>query len=191
MELSQRLAIYNMCKTTMRKTSWDKTGEFYLSDSDLEVYDIDSLKDKYYEQHQLPTGEKVSSCDALYIDEQTMYLIEFKNMTFENVMKGRIRGEVKEKLSASLLILTDILEIGISKTRENTNFILIYNDAKGRFAAELSRRVAPENNADKLKKYENIYYKQCLTLDSEEFQKSFVDEWELDEKRKKTEGVSS
>jgi len=181
MKLDQLSKHYDMCKTTLKETSKDEAASMYMTESQLEVYNFDHVKERYYQKYQLPKGEKISSCDALYLGDllkDEHYLIEFRNMNFENISKGRIRGEIKEKLSGSLLILTDIIQVGISQMRQTTNFLLVYNDQKGRISAEISKRVNSKSNDFNLRKYEHIYYKQCLILDKNEFQKQFVNQWE-------------
>jgi len=183
MNVNQLPPVYDDCKATLKETSKDDAGAYFVSDSHLEVYNFDEVKEKYYQEKQLPMGEMISSCDALYIHERhdnEIYLIEFRNMIFANLVKGRTRGEIKEKLSGSLLLLTDIIRLGISETREVANFLLVYNGSKGRFEAEALKRSNLKSNEFNLEKYENIYYKQCLILDKKEFQKRFVDQWEAD-----------
>ena len=175
MSINQLPLVYDKCRTTLEKTSEDDDGACLLS-SQLEVYNFDEVKKRFQQYHDFPGGKEVSSCDTLYIHEKKdveFYLVEFKNSPLSN-LQGK-KNIIREKLSGSLLILTDIRKIGISKTKNVAYFILVYKDAK-----DLKEKIANEVFLRKLsfEKYENIYYKQCLILSTKEFQKKFVDQWE-------------
>jgi hypothetical protein len=83
------------------------------------------VKDKYIEPLAVPETPK--SSDALYVaPDGEMYLIEFKN----GVMDMRKIFDVRLTIFDNLLMLTDIIHEGISYTRRNLNYILVYNEAK-------------------------------------------------------------
>ena len=185
MNNSMPLNLYDSCKKSLKETSKDdqsnKPNIHYVSESELEVYDFDDIKEKYYDINNLPKGKKpsdkvmVSSCDALYIQRGSdiKYLIEFKNQKLRDVKKRKIR----ENISESLLILTDIFEIGISDTREKLTFILVFKDSKELIEnVERSRGESDKSDFD-LKKYK-IYFKECIVCESKAFQEEFANEWE-------------
>ena len=176
--------LYDNCKTTLKETSKDSTNKDYISFSTIEAYKFEAVRDAYCDDNKLIPKEEVNACDALYIDEKQnneVYLIEFKNSPL--LTSNINHTEIKETLLGSLLVLTDINRIGISETRKNTKFILVYSSAKDRIKrAEKSLASKTIDKKFNFKKYENIYYNQCLILGNDEFQKRFVDQWENDEK---------
>jgi len=171
--------LYDCCKATLKVTSKDPKNSDYISNSMLEVYNFDAVRDVYYDAHQLrPVEEEVNSCDAFYADQQnnTGYLIEFKNSPLST--SNIDHTEIKEKILGSLLILTDISQMGISETRKATSFILVYSSAKDRRKYERKSHAIGIPKKFNFKKYEGIYYKQCLIFGNAEFQRRFVDKWE-------------
>ena len=171
--------LYDNCKTTLKETSKDSKNNEYITFSALEVYNFDAVRDAYYDNNNLrPVAEEVNACDVLYVDQKQndeRYLIEFKNspLSTSNIN----HTEIKEKILGSLLILTDIKQISISETRKNTKFILVYSNEKevrNRFKTAEKSRVFVIPKKFNLKKYEKIYYKQCLILGNDEFQKRYV-----------------
>ena len=184
--------LYDDCKTTLKETSLDSqkgSENKYVSESSLIVYNFDeeikskkihSVRDKYCNDiHQLKLSEKMNACDAFYVDEQgnnERYLIEFKNSLLENIA-GK-HTTIKEKMLGSLLLLTDITETNISSIREDTSFILVYSDAKNRIKSGLRPSGSSMPKKLNFEKYEKIFYKKCLILGSDVFQKQFVNIWE-------------
>ena len=116
--------------TSLKETSkylkdQEDRADYYMAASMLEVVNFDSVKSKYVEKLAVP--ETPTSVDAFYVaSDGNMYLIEFKS---GGLAKRKI-VEVKLKIFDSLLLLTDILQCNISETREQLNFILVYNETK-------------------------------------------------------------
>lgn len=179
---------YDDCKMTLKETSKNdpqkKKDVKCLSESQLEVYNFDEVKKSYYNLIGL-SKDMVGSCDALYISKKNdieFYLIEFKSTSrLENLKKdGEVNSKIKEKVTGSLLILSDIGKFCISDTRHFASFILVYADAKGHAESMVKSRTGSNSEDDGMKKYEQIYYKQCLIMDGNRFQRRFVDQWEKD-----------
>lgn len=113
--------------STLKETSKDKHGEniAFMTESNLEIIDFDGVKDEYI--CTLNLLETPKSNDALYLNlEGKWTFIEFKNGKINSNEKFRIR----KKIFDSLLIFTDIVEKGISYTRKNMEYILVYNEEK-------------------------------------------------------------
>lgn len=112
--------------TTMRKASLDDAKGVYLTDScsgeidytKVQVIDFDDVKNAYCGNLQIK-GDYPCSNDALFYSAQgVLVFVEFKN------------GEIKKfnlsrKIYDSILILTDIIQKGISYTRENVEYVLV------------------------------------------------------------------
>lgn len=179
---------YDSCLKSLKETSKDTANQEYMTNCERLVFDFDSIKQEY--TRCLSKSYTVcKSCDALNWDERHKFLIEFKNGNFSN-------KEIKDKIQASLLLLCDIVDINISKTREELDFILVYDkdskplsdDENALIVQESSSRVkigqilgglahTPLVRFD-LEQYKGFYFKCVFTLTGEEFetwiQKNFV-----------------
>jgi len=162
----------------------------YMTTSTLPAIDFDNVKNNYIKPLSVPETPK--SSDALYIKgEDEMYLIEFKS----GEMDTKKIYDVRLKIFDSLLILTDILGIGISHTRQNLNYILVYNLSKNPPKEEsdnaqisLSRTSIKKHFLKKgknrliewsLGRFEKLYFKDVYTVTKDEFENEFVNMWQI------------
>ncbi len=112
--------------TTMREASLDDAKGVYLTDScsgeidytKIQVIDFDDVKDAYCGSLQIK-GDYPCSNDALFCSVQDrLVFVEFKNGAVSKFNLSR-------KMYDSILILTDVLQKGISYTRENVEYVLV------------------------------------------------------------------
>ena len=159
----------------------------YMTDSSLDVVNFDRVKELYIES--LSLHEPPKSSDAYFIHKDKMYLIEFKN----GLMDNKKIYDVRRKIFDSLLILTDILQIGISYTRQNLSYILVYNETKNPVDKEEKElQISPSRVkiADyflqkgnrkfirfNLAGFERIYVKDMFTVTVSEFEEQFLKVW--------------
>ena len=161
----------------------------YMTDSSLNVVNFDRAKEIYIESLRLPEPPK--SSDALFVNKDMMYLIEFKN----GRMDSKKSFDVRRKMFDSLLILTDILQIGVSCTRQNLNYILVYNETMNpvrKEEEEKEMQLSPSRTdiasrllnlglekliRFNLKSFERIYFKDVFTVTINEFNKHFLTIW--------------
>jgi hypothetical protein len=157
-------------------------NDFYMTNSELSVVDFDAVKNKYIKK--LSLREPPKSSDAFYVDNcGEMYLIEFKS--------GQVR-DVWLKICNSLLILTDILNKGISYTRQNLCYILVYNETKNPSVEEcelqdsqsrtsigryVSEKAGKRFIRFSLERFEKLYFKAVFTATEDEFENRFVRNW--------------
>ena len=181
------------CFDTLKETSSDKhDGKIpdYMTDSLLNVINFDKVKDKYIENLSVP--ETPASNDVLYIDDnKEMYFIEFKN----GYMDSKKIFEVRLKIFDSLLILTDIIKKGVSFTREELNYILVYNETKNPltdneikelrsielkliFAKHFAKKSEKNFIRFSLRRFKTLYFKNVFTLTEDEFKNEFVKKWD-------------
>ncbi|MDR1136463.1 MAG: hypothetical protein LBL49_09890 [Clostridiales Family XIII bacterium] len=167
--------IFNDNKTTLREASKDKDNEEFMTESTIPVIDFDAVKKEYIKV--LRASKSPKSSDALFSDEKECYFIEFKN--------GNVNGKIQEirlKMTESLLIFTDIMKTGISFTRENMNYILVYNgtkniSSKAKMTEHLFNNANKEfipDGLDHLKGFEKLYFKKVSILTKESFDAEFV-----------------
>ncbi len=170
---------YENCLKSLKEISQDTENQEYMTNSEYMLLDFDSVKQEY--TRRLSRSYTVcKSCDGLSWKNTYKVLVEFKNGDFTN-------NEIKDKIQASLLLLCDIADTHISKTREELDFILVYNEAakpltdnrKELLVQESSSRVEIGQSLGRLagtplirfdlEKYQGFYFKHVLTLTGEEF----------------------
>ena len=130
---------------TLKRTSRDDgSGEWiYMTESDLQVVNFDKVMKKYCADVGISLP---CSNDALCENNgnERLTFIEFKN--------GKIKSyELDQKIYDSLLVFTDIINEGISFTREEMDYILVYNEEKN----------PPDNTEDRDKNHINDSESRC------------------------------
>lgn len=113
--------------STLRETSLDDHDPnciAYMTNSDRGAVNFDNVKRKYIQNLRL--HEEPKSNDALFInDKGRLVFVEFKN----GFMDGQKKFAVRKKIYDSIIILTDILNVGVSRLRDNMEYILVYNES--------------------------------------------------------------
>jgi len=122
-EVSDPLFTKNI--STLKETSVD-THEAdhpqYMTMSQTSVINFDNVKNDYIKN--LGLSDVPKSNDALYIDDENIIFIEFKNGYIDNEKQFALR----KKIYDSVLIFTDIAGFGISKMRSTVDYILVINE---------------------------------------------------------------
>ena len=185
------MGILNDSVCPLRETSKYNYGgnDFYMTNSTLSVVNFDLVKDRYIETLSVPETPK--SSDAFYVDNsEEMYLIEFKS----GKMDTKKIFDVRLKIFDSLLMLTDILNRGISHTRLNLSYVLVYNETKNPFTKDekyglqisqsrinigkyFSKKGKKKFVRFSLERFERLYFKDVFTVTEEEFENDFVKIW--------------
>lgn len=175
--------------STLKKTSRDKHNsetEFYMTDSQREAVNFDDVKLEYIKN--LGLSESPNSNDALFINKKnTLVFVEFKNGFMDNEKKFKVR----KKIYDSIIILTDILNMGISGLRDHMEYILVYNETVNAnekdvlqktksyvqpsvsfdcFAKSVSRLAHDEYVCFGVRKFENYCFKKVHTYTEKEFE---------------------
>jgi len=180
--------IFSNNKSTLKKTTHSEQGDMaiYMTESNLEVIDFDAVKREY--MRGIISSESPTSCDALFVDNRgKYYLIEFKSGYISKTKSY----EIWLKILDSMLIALDILNKGISFSREAMSFILVYNEGKnpqdafgdGMQVSDSRTAIAEhfiERKAKKkyirfnLERFEKLYFKDVYTYSEEAFESEFV-----------------
>lgn len=111
--------------STLKMTSLDNSDgqKKYMTESERAAVCFDDVKDEYV--RPLGMSEIPRSNDALFDEGNgTLVFVEFKSGGIDSQKQFAIR----KKIYDSTLIFTDITSTGISFTREQMKFILVYND---------------------------------------------------------------
>ncbi|MDR1972724.1 MAG: hypothetical protein LBQ46_12490 [Treponema sp.] len=164
---------------TLEKTSEDtdaKTGPkdrgIFMTSSKKRVVNFDKFKESVAAKYAVKNSP--NSCDALYMEsENEWFLIEFKNGKIDEKKIFQVRG----KIFQSLLLLTERLDKTICFTRENLNFILVYNENIARI--EIGKSLCRLASNAKFFPFgpeglQKIYFKEVSVWTKEEFNSNFV-----------------
>ena len=143
-------------KTTLMEASEDDKNGEYMTQSTEKVIDFDKVKEEYI-KNILPKVTPASNDVLMKIDDK-IYFIEFKN---GNITKKEIYN-VKRKIFESLLIFSDITGETISFTRENVNYILVYNGEKSKKYIE---HIIEERQKCNLNKLEDDEIQESVAFD--------------------------
>lgn len=180
------IEIFKRYRTTLKNTSYDDTNREYMTESQLEVVDLDKVKEEYCSPLKLKEPPK--SCDALYENNDELFFIEFKN--------GKVlQYDVRKKIYDTILLFTDIVGCGISKTRENIRYILVYDKEKNKnnkdcgeyknrniqesegfdsFSRSISKLAKQEILRFKVGDFQNYLLKSVHTYTKEEFEEKLI-----------------
>lgn len=106
-----------------KDVSFDRANQISMIESSQTVIDFDAVKNDYTKDFGLKKTPK--SNDALIKRDDQFYFIEFKS--------GRVnKHDIMKKIYDSLLILMDIIGEGITFTRGNVSFVLVYDYEKNK-----------------------------------------------------------
>lgn len=178
-----KIDIFNNNISTLKETSHDTTGECFMTNSKKDVIDFDKVKEDYLLQFE-KNFKVLCSNDALLInatDKATF--IEFKNGNLKRDTKN-----LREKITHSLLIFTDITQTTVSFTRENLNYILVYNESKNqdistmqssqnrtKIASSVSKLGNKKLIRFNLEYCEKLFFNKVFTYTETEFEDNFVE----------------
>lgn len=113
--------------STLKETSIDKhdmNNIKYMTSSEREAVNFDNVKKEYIKD--LSLSETPKSNDALFLSKDNkLIFVEFKNGFMDNAKKFSVR----KKIYDSIIILTDILNTGISRLKGEMEYILVYNES--------------------------------------------------------------
>lgn len=182
--------ILNQAMCSLKDTSKDNHDgtDIFLTESMIPVVNFDIVKNEYIKE--LKVKEVPSSNDALYANGEELFFIEFKAGDVPRKVY-----DIRRKIFESLLIFTDIINIGISYTRANMSYILVYNEDKNPLSeTEISEMQDSQSRVDigkyfwegkakkhyirfNLERFERLYFKKVYTVTQKEFEKRFIANW--------------
>ena len=112
--------------STLKETSidyHDKEHISYMTNSSRSAVNFEGVKSEYIKHLNL--SENPKSNDALFIsDGNDLVFVAFKNGFMDSAKKFAVR----KKIYDSVIILTDILNMGISNLKDHMQYILVYNE---------------------------------------------------------------
>jgi type VI protein secretion system component VasK len=154
----------------------------FMTSNKKKVVNFDKFKESIAKKYAL--NNSPNSCDALYMQsENKWFLIEFKN----GKINDKKVSQVKWKIFQSLLLLTEKIDKTICFTRENLNFILVYNEdalEENRLDEDAQRTAIGKSlykligNSEfspfGLKDLQKLYFKEVHEWTKKEFDSNFV-----------------
>lgn len=112
--------------SSLKSASRDDANSVEMTQSNLPCIKFDTVKKKYALKHFPSAPNTYKSVDAILQTASFIFFIEFKN----GKLDGEERAKIREKLSNSYLLFSDILNTTFSKFRNYSIFILVYNENK-------------------------------------------------------------
>lgn len=171
-------------KKTLKELSEDTKNKKYMTESNIEAYDFDIIKEKYEENNNC-NKNGLCSVDAILFNKDTLLLIEFKNgqlyynekykdLDSEDKLNRVSRiSNIKYKIRDSILILGHITNTNLDFYRQNVIFILVYNQEKNTSKIAIQQYVNKKANRKisrfGLDRLENAFFKEVYTLTEKEF----------------------
>ena len=172
---------YRRSVRTLRYTSYDKENGEYLTDSFLPVINFDFLKEWYRDNVLGKRRELPASNDALYISDDRIVFIEFKNK--KNISTWGRKG-IYHKISNSIFLLLDSrlsiawrrpdFKCSLDYMRENMEYIFVYNQTKRGTARQELLGNMNHRAKFELGGLEGFLFSKVRTYDMDEFRIFFV-----------------
>ncbi len=139
--------------SSLRNTSFDKENSIYLcNDTSIGVYDFDAIVKNSYPSKQ------PSSYDALLIDNNKIFCIEFKNEKYSDITNS----EIEKKLTNGKSVLLDIF------TKNNIaidDYTFIFCVAYKNTNARWRRGIAKNTIQFGLEEFKETYFDEIYTND--------------------------
>ena len=174
--------------STLKETSIDDHDNAhiaYMTYSERDAINFDDVKRAYI--RTLNLSEEPKSNDALFLtNANELVFVEFKN----GFMDAPKKYAVRKKIYDSIIILTDILNMGISSLRDHMQYILVYNESVNNeendvkkkksyvqsssafdsFAKSVSKLAKKEYICFGIRIFENYCFKEVHTYTEKEFE---------------------
>lgn len=187
-DLSKYLIFENNKKTFKETSKDDHDGSItYMTESQYQVISFDDVKEEYIKDLGLKSVPR--SNDALLsLPDGSLVFVEFKN----GYIDSKDQHDIRKKIFDSMLIFSDIVETGISHTRAEMDYILVYNQAKNPLEASSTKtKVSDSESRDAIAKklsslghteyvkfgldiFKNYCFREVYSYTIQEFEKNFL-----------------
>lgn len=153
----------------------------YMTESDFLAVDFDKVK-QVYANTLGHSEDDVFSVDGLAHTDTELVLIEFKN--------GKVNNKnIYDKIRDSLLVFCDTTNTNVSYTRQNMDFILVYNEDRNPLPNQLTKGIVQDSKSRLtiaqclarlgkkefprfgIERFEKLYFKAVHTYSQEEFER--------------------
>lgn len=181
----------------LKDTSKDPANNEYMCDCASNVINFDKVMTKYCNQFKKDTLKSVDSIFSISSKEKTdkslkmLIFLEFKNgrIVKNNLTEAKSKElyEIRQKISESLLVFSDIVDCKLSDLRQNAGFILVYDSNKNVWNEETKNKENKKTGLEKIHdrlceradtkmikfgfhNLKGVYFKEVHTFSKEEFQ---------------------
>lgn len=159
-------------KQSIRKCSWNKSGNRPLVPSDDQIVYFDKVKDAYSRTLGVPS---MNSVDGLLLEKEKISFIEFKDTNKPSC------GEIYLKAYDSCLIYCDIVKCPPREIKKNGRFILVYpqdelssaEKARADFGKPLCKKAKSSFVLFDISRLAKFPFSEVRTLNVKEFIKEF------------------
>lgn len=153
------------CISTLQMTSRDTDADVVMTSSTLTAVNFDRVKKAYVRRNRLANAPR--SCDALMnCDQNTVYLIEFKN----GEINEKVIVEIHEKVRDSVIILLDLVGENLAYSKNNIELILVYNDSKNAIKGHIAAKSGSPMVLYGLNKFKKYLFKDVHTIPQTDFE---------------------
>lgn len=167
--------------STLHKVSYDDKNGVYLSRSHLPVLDFDAIKDWYSVNVLGHTHAKPASNDALFVSDERIVFIEFKNTKKVHTWA---RDGLAHKIYDSVLLLLDShmtfdwcrldWTCSLDYIRSHLEYVFVYNREKRENGRQRLQRNLNHLGKFDLGWMEGFLFSKVLIYNCEDFQQQFV-----------------
>lgn len=156
-------------KDTIENISYDKENKEYMSNSKLEIFNFDKVKDNFAKKHGITDDNKPKSADGCQHKDNNIIFIEFKN----GEITSKAKRDIRCKMLNSVLILSAITDNKISYLKNICQFILVYNQEKNgdiNLSINLNKDAKQQNKSFDLSGYDNVFFSKTDLFNKNEFE---------------------
>jgi len=156
-------------KDTIENISYDKENKEYMSNSKLEIFNFDKVKNNFAKKHGIADDNKPKSADGCQHKDNNIIFIEFKN----GEITSKAKRDIRCKMLNSVLILSAITDNKISYLKNICQFILVYNQEKNgdiNLSINLNKDAKQQNKSFDLSGYDNVFFSKTDLFNKNEFE---------------------
>ncbi len=166
--------------SSIKDTSYNKSANIFLTNSDLQVINFDKVKDNFASDKKINYPKSV---DALYYNDGILYFIEFKDAECKEHI-------LHKKIYDSIIILSSKLNISVNEIVKNSIYIVVFSSEKNKDITSKNYIENPTEYYDitnavgnffqehtilfNLEQYKNYLYKDVYTVNEISFNENIT-----------------
>lgn len=166
---------------TLRKASFDDAnGVSLIENDDVKVYLLDEMAKDIAGIYDMDIP---SSCDSVCINEEEVFVIEFKNREYKDLTPKDKREIRKKAYQTSELLLNSIFRNqAMEDIVDHTTLFIVFRNMKDREKSfgKIADKLNQLANGDvpkircKLGQFKGTFYKNIYTIGKEDFEKIYL-----------------
>lgn len=166
---------------TLQKASYDDANDVSLIEDDkTKVYLLDEISKEIAKEYEIDIP---SSCDALCMVKEDIFIIEFKNREYKDITSKDKRDIRKKVYQTPELLLSDFCRNWTVDDLANHAVLLVVfknmqdkEESFGKIVEKINHWANGNSSPVKCKlaKFKGVFYKDVYTIGKEEFEKKFL-----------------